>query len=157
MTAKDSTFEWVASGRESEKHKRNRIYLIAAFIAFLAASIVTRGLVYIVLAMIFGVLTVRSKNSREIEYEYSYQMGEFQIFCISNASRRKKVFSCNMDQIQYARKGVDDHTSILPYYFHKDTAWTLQVNNNRGQNGVVIEQPDPRFVELLEQARKVRH
>lgn len=157
MTEKNSAFEWVASGRESRKHQKNRIYLVAAFIAFLAASIVTRGLIYIVLAIIFGVLTVRSRNSREIEYEYSYHMGEFQIFCISNATRRKKVFSCNLEQIQYAVKGLDDHTSTLQYYFHRDKAWTLQVNNNRGQNGVQIEEPDPRFIEILEAERKVRH
>lgn len=155
MTGKDTAFEWVTGRKETAAHKRNRILCVIAFFVFLILGILKVTILFLGPLIVWAVLAIYMYRNRDIEYEYNYSMGEFSVYRIANSVRRKQLFFCTLDEILYAVKGADEHRPVLSYYYKGDRVYTLQVSNERGQNGVLIEM-DTRFLEVLKQQQKVR-
>lgn len=156
MNLKNSRFEWVCKTSESTALKFLRIFAQWGCIIF---GILTIFLMYyipfLIITVICAVVWIILYRSRNIEYEFDYFSGDLAIFKISNGMRRKKKFACTLDNIDYLKKGLDNHTSAKKFYFDPEAVYTMQVNNSDGKSVLLIE-ADERFVQILDQERKLR-
>ena len=110
---------------------------------------------FLIITVICAVVWIVLFRNRKTEYEFEYFSGDLNIFKISNASRRKKKFSCTLDNINYIRKGIDEQNPMIKFYFSPENVYTMQVNNSQGKNNIILE-GDERFIQILEQERKLR-
>lgn len=155
MNLKNSTFEWICRGEESQIKRLLRIAVQWICILFGIVAILLGYLPFLVMALLFGIGWLILYRSQRIEYEFTYLMGDLEIFRISNGARRKKKFQCTLEEINYLVKKVDVQGKALKFYFDATQVYTMQVNNSKGQTSVLLE-ADERFVKILEQERKLR-
>ena len=156
MNLKNSRFEWMCAGSESGVQKFIRILAQCACILFGLMSIFSMWyLPFVIITAISAIVWVILFRNRKTEYEFEYFAGELVISKISNAARRKKKFTCNLDQISYIRKGQDENAPTKKFYFNPQEIYTMPVSNSAGENVLWIE-ADERFIQVLDQEKKLR-
>lgn len=156
MNLKNSRFEWTCKGSESSLQKFLRHFAQWACILFGFMTIFLMWYIpFLIITVICAVVWIVLFRNRKTEYEFEYFSGDLNIFKISNASRRKKKFSCTLDNINYIRKGIDEQNPMIKFYFSPENVYTMQVNNSQGKNNIILE-GDERFIQILEQERKLR-
>lgn len=157
MNLKKSRFEWACKGSESSLQKFLRNFAQWACILFGFMTIFLMWYIpFLIITVICAVVWIVLFRNRKTEYEFEYFSGDLNIFKISNASRRKKKFSCTLDNISYIRKGIDEQNPMIKFYFNPENVYTMQVNNSQGKNNIILE-GDERFIQILEQERKLRN
>ena len=156
MNLKNSRFEWVCSEHEPSGQKFLRIFCLCGFIIF---GILTISFMFFIPFLIITLLCAIPwgilQRRRKTEYEFNYFSEELTIFKISNSLRRKKKFTCTLDQISYIRKGFEDHLPTKKFYLNPEEVYSMQVNNSEGKNLLMIE-VDERFLQLLDGEHKLR-
>lgn len=156
MNLKNSRFEWLCKANESSGKKFLRLFAQWACILFALLTIIFMWFIpFLIITVIFAVIWIVLFRNRKTEYEFDYFSGDLTIFKISNSSRRKKQFACNLDNIDYIRKGTDENSPNKKFYFNPDEIYTMKVSNSDGNNILWIE-ADERFVQILDQERKLR-
>lgn len=156
MNLKNSTFEWLCKGGETSLKRAIRIAAQFTCILFgIMGIILFWYLPFMLIALLFGLVWFFLYRERKIEYEFSYIMGDLDIFKISNGARRKKKFHCTLDDIDYIRKGIDNHSSVVSFYFNPELAYTMQVSVPEGKKNILLE-TEERFIQLLKQEHKLR-
>lgn len=157
MNLKNSRFEWVCKGNESSIQKFLRHFAQWACILFGLMTIFLMWYIpFLIITVICGITWIVLFRNRKTEFEFEYFSGTLNIFRISNATRRKKKFSCTLNNIDYIRKGIDTHNPTKKFYFDPENVYTMQVNNSQGRNNILLE-VDERFMQILEQERKLRN
>lgn len=156
MNLKNSRFEWMCKTSESTGHKFLRIFAQWGCIIFGLLTIFLMWYIpFLIVTALCAVAWILLYRNRNIEYEFDYFSGDLTIFKISNGTRRKKKFACTLDNIDYIKKGLDDHTSTRKFYFDPEAVYSMQVNNSDGKSVLLIE-ADERFIQILDQERKLR-
>ena len=156
MNLKNSRFEWVCKNGESTGQKFLRIFAQWGCIIFGLLTISFFWYIpFLIITAICATIWIIRYRNRNIEYEFDYFSGDLTIFRISNGIRRKKKFACTFDNINYIKKGLDNQTPAKKFYFDPEAVYTMQVNNSDG-NGILLIEADERFVQILDQERKLR-
>lgn len=156
MNLKDSRFEWMCKGSESTGQKFLRLFAQWGCILFGLMTVFLMWYIpFLIVTVICAILWVIRARNRKTEYEFEYFSGTLTIFKISNSIRRKKKFSCTLDNIYYLKKGQDEKTPTKKFFFHPEELYTMQVKNSDGENVLWIE-ADERFVQILDQEHKLR-
>lgn len=156
MNLKNSRFEWMCAGSESALRKVLRIFSQCACIIF---GLMTIALMWyiptLIITVICAVIWIVLFRNRRLEYEFEYFSEELVISKIFNASRRKKKFTCTLDQISYIQKGTNEARPTKKFYFDPEKIYTMKVTNSAGENTIWFE-ADERFVQILDNERKLR-
>lgn len=156
MNLKNSRFEWMCRRSESAAGKFLRIFAQWCFIIFgLMTILLFWSIPFLIITVLFAVLWLVLLFQSRAEYEFDYLAGDLEIYKITNRARRKRKFFCTLDNIDYLRKGRDETTPTKKFFFHPDEVYTMQVNIPDGKAVLLIE-ADERFIQLLDQERKLR-
>lgn len=156
MNLKNSRFEWVCKKTESTGQKFLRLVaqwgcILFGFLTLLFMYYIPFLIVTVVCAIAWFILF----RNRKTEYEFDYLSGDLAIFKISNSIRRKKKFTCNLDNIQYIKKGIDNQNSVKKFYFDPELVYSVQVSIPDGTYTLLIE-TDERFLQILDLEQKLR-
>ena len=140
---------------KKQKGKREMMLLLGV-VAILALGITSLlisavGIVIMVIAVVAGIIVFRQIN---LEYEYLFVNGDFDVDKIINKSRRKRLFSMNVSNLEllapenaaelrnYRNAKVVDYSSGK-----KDARRYGMVISDRGQMTKIVFEPNDTIVE----------
>lgn len=160
MNLKNSRFEWMCTKDESTSRKVVRILAQWGCIIFGLLTLMSMWYIpFLIITVICAVAWFVLFRNRKTEYEFDYLSGTLAIAKISNSIRRKKKFTCALDNIDYIQKGFNDYgdekRNTLKFYFNPEEVYSMQVNTPDGKMLLLIES-DERFLQILDQERKLR-
>lgn len=122
--------------------------LILGIMALLVSAL---GIIVMLAAVIIGVIVLRQMN---LEYEYLFVNGDFDVDKIMNKARRKRAFSMNVSDLEIL---APEHAAELKSYKNlkaldyssgnKDARRYGMVVAERGQKTMIIFEPNDTIVE----------
>lgn len=111
------------------------MWLVLACLMLILSFIVPS--IFIIPAILFGLLWYFTGFRSDVEYEYTYYDGELRFACISNKSRRKNLARIQMDDVlAFAPKG---DRSVYKY----------ETDRNLSCKNLTSRRPDAKVYELV--------
>ena len=153
----DISIEWMEEIPERFRHKNLRYLFLICTITFLAIAFWNGMLGFVLFAIPTLIVFLVMNANRCMDYEFHYFDEEFQVVQVKRKLRRKKVFDCNIERIDYAVDRFDKEANPKEFFGEdrEEKVSTLFVNGERGREAIAFEM-DSRFHKILEVTGKIR-
>lgn len=152
----EKPLEWMTECGESAGHKIGRIAALAGAAVLIIWFFLTLQLFALIGAAVLGVLFAWLNMHAFVEYEFCYFGGDLDVSVIYNRARRKKKFSCTLEEVEGMVKRMDKKDNTL-YFCNKGNIsdiYTMAVNQNGKRTALVME-PVPEFIQVMQTKRKL--
>lgn len=153
----DINIEWMEQIPERFRHKNLRYLFLICTITFLAIAFWNGMLGFVLFAIPTFIVFLVMNANRSMDYEFHYYDEEFQIIQVKSKRRRKRVFYCNVDRIEYMVDRFDKDAKPHEFFDEdrEDRVSTIFVNGDKGREAAAFEM-DGRFRKILEVTGKIR-
>lgn len=154
----DIIIEWIEEIPETRKHKNIRYLFLIITVTLLVIAFWYGMLGYVLIAIPFFIVFLVMNFRRDVDYEFRYCDGSFMISRVRNESRRKRVFTCEIDSVKYVSDRLDSEAKPKKFYNEDDEDEERKVSTLylSGGGPAVAFVMDSRFRKVLEVSGKIR-